>query len=510
MKLEVRQADITTVEADAIIVNLFEGVTKPGGATGAVDEATNGLLSDHIKDHEFDGKTLDTLVLHSPSGVKTKHIIVIGLGRQAAFTPVTARKVAAKSIQKARELKAKVVATIIHGAGIGGIDTILASEMTVEGLLLGNYRFDRYKTKERKKYEKERIEKVLLVEHDKNKLNDIQIGLSRGEAIANAILNTRDIINESPTKITPSSLVQAAKEIASLSDSMGLTILDEKQLQKEGYNALLAVAAGSEKEAYLIHLHYKPKGVKQSIAFVGKGVTFDSGGLGIKPWSAMLTMKSDMAGAGAVLGIFQALAELEAAGMPLETEVHGIIPTTENMISGSSMRPDDIIETKSGKTIEITHTDAEGRLILSDALTYATYLRPDAMVDFATLTGAAIRALGRSYAVSMGNDRQLLDTIRMASEETGELAWELPLPKEYEKYIESPVADIQNSANSENAPGAIIGGLFLQEFVREIPWTHLDIAGPSWQDDDTNPVYPKGASGYGVLLGLKLLEILKG
>lgn len=514
MKLIAQPGDITQIKTDTLVINLFEGVAKLDGAVGTVNRATNGLVKNQMAEYEFSGKLLDTLVLHSPNGLQVKHLIVVGLGPPSEFAPAIARQAAAQSIQKARELRTKIMATIVHGSGI--IDPAIASQMLAEGLILGSYQFTRYKTKDREKLEKQVIEAVTVIENDNGQLVALEKGLAKGEAIATAILNARDIINESPSKIKPIHLARAAEEVARLSNQIKTTILDEATLKKEGYNALLAVAAGSDEKPYLIHLHYSPRQLPRqqsvtpiiSLAIVGKGVTFDSGGLGLKDWAGMQSMKADMAGGGAVLGIFQALAELEALGQPIPIEVHGVIAATENMISGKAMRPDDIIETKSGKTIEVLHTDAEGRLILSDALTYASRFRPDYMIDFATLTGAAIGALGRSYAAIMGNNRELIETVKQASRETGELTWELPLAKEYKKHLESPVADLQNIASNREAPGAIFGGLFLEEFVDNRPWVHIDIAGPAWQTEEINPIYSKGGTGYGILLGLRAIELL--
>ncbi len=503
--------DILTTEADVLVVNLFQGMTKPDGATGALDKAMNGLITQRIANEKFVGKELESLVFYFPQGVKAKHIIVMGLGQQTNFSLVVARKVAAKSIQVAQGLKAKTFATIVHGAGIGGLSMESASQALMEGLLLGSYRFDKYKTLNREELDQHRITNMRVIEQDTSQTAELEKGFVLGRAHADAVIYTRELVNESPAKIKPSTLAEEAERLAEMSENISVTILDEKMLAKENYNVLLAVAAGSEEPPYMIHLHYKPATPKGTIAFVGKGVTFDSGGLGIKPWQGMLTMKTDMAGAANVFGIFRALANLEQADMPVDYEVHGVIATTENMISGKAMRPDDIITTKSGKTIEVIHTDAEGRLILSDALTYTSLLKPDAIIDYATLTGAAIRAVGRSYAAYMGNDQDLLQQVKEASEASGELAWELPLAKEYRKLIDSPVADLQNISQSSSAPDAIIGGLFLNEFVDDIPWVHIDIAGPSYQEDkDSNPVYPYGATGYGVLLGLQLLDLMKG
>lgn len=528
MTIDVRTDRLADLTVDALFLGYF---ADNGFASdlSSLDMATIDLINRHISEQEFKGKALKAMVLHSPSGVKAKHIVVIGLGNQADLTPVVLRQAAAKAARKGRKLKAKSLAVGLNQMHQSAtIDLKTAIQMMTEGLLLGQYQFSRYKTVDKEKLVKQSIESAAFITPEKELLPTIKAGIARGEAIATAILNARDLINEPPSKIKPVSLVQVAQEIAQLSSNISLTSLNEKELQQEGYAALLAVASGSEEEPYLIHLQYRPAttsssetksnlisskinktiGKRPVIALVGKGVTFDSGGLGLKPWASMLSMKSDMAGAGTVLGIFQALAELEAVGEPIDIEVHGIIAATENMISGKAMRPDDIIETKQGKTIEIRHTDAEGRLILADAITYANQFKPDYIVDFATLTGAAIRALGRAYAVYMGNNDELLAAIATASDATGELAWPLPLPKEYKKYLESSVADLQNITTNADSPGAIFGGLFIQEFVEDRPWAHIDMAGPAWLEEDFNPVYPKGATGYGILLGLSLLEQL--
>lgn len=502
MEIQLLQKNIATVTADLIAVNLFEGQVQPGSAAGSINDLTDGFIARHIATNEFIGKEGELLVLHTPVGMPAIHIIVLGLGKVEEYSLVKVRQSAARLVQKAKELKAKTVATIIHGAGTNNLDLTETAQVFVEGLQLGSYQFDRYKTQDRKENS---LETIILVESDKKRIAAFDEGARLGDAVSTAILNARDIINEPPSKIKPSSMVAAAQEIASLSVNMTTTVLDEEALQAEGYNTLLAVAAGSEEKPYLVHLHYQPSKPKGRVAFVGKGVTFDSGGLGIKPWGGMLDMKTDMAGAATVLGIFQALAELETAGKPVPYEVEGIIVTTENMISGKAMKPDDIIYTKNGKTVEVVHTDAEGRLILADGLAYATLLDPDIIIDYATLTGAAIRAVGTSYAAIMGNDQVLIDAIRLAGDTTGELVWQLPLPKEYHRYIESSVADLQNIASGDRGPDAIVAGLFLQEFVGETPWVHIDIAGPSFSRDSHNPVYPNGASGFGILLGLKLL-----
>lgn len=511
MELTVSASDFATLSTDTLIIGQWQlesPESKIEPTVSQLNQLTDKLLNQHLTEQSFTGEFLSTSVLHRPANLAVKSIIIVGLGQPQQFSEPRLRQVAAKATQVAQSLKVKTVVTGLTSQ-LPSIAPAIASQMITEGILLGNYQFTRYKTSKAAQTKQSTITQVCLNETNTEHHQAIEQGVLKGEAIATAVLNTRDIINEPPSKIKPSHLAKAAQEIASLSKNITATILDEGALKKERYNALLAVAAGSEEKPYLIHLHYKPLGARQTVALVGKGVTFDSGGLGIKPWSAMLNMKADMAGGATVLGIFQALAELEALNMPIPVEVHGVVAATENMISGKAMRPDDIIETRSGKTIEVLHTDAEGRLILADALTYAVEQKPDIILDFATLTGAAIRALGLEYAAVMGNHRAVLDQIEQASRESGEPLWELPLPDSYKKHLESSVADLQNITTNDSSPGAIFGGLFLQEFVNDIPWAHLDIAGPSFLKEDINPIYPKGATGYGILLGLRFLELVK-
>lgn len=480
------------------------------------DEPVTGLDQNalgEIKRQEYNGQSLQIALCHRPEGLLARRLILVGLGQPSAISQEpssgqpTWRQAAAQAIRLAKQGKDSTLAFDLTNLKYSTTKTVgLLVEAMIEGALLGGYRFNHYKSDRQK--EPEVAELIIVLPSDQLKV--AESGRDRGLAIAESILNARDLINQPPSHIKPAQLVAAAREIAALSPNLSINILDESALKKEGYNALLAVAAGSEEKPYLVHLHYRPAKAQRRVSFVGKGVTFDSGGLGIKPWKAMLTMKSDMAGAASVLAICQMLAELESIGQPLPIEVDGVIVTTENMISGKAMRPDDIIETKNGKTIEIVHTDAEGRLILADALTYTSQLKPEYIIDFATLTGAAIAALGRQYAALMGNDEPLLGLIERASAESGELLWRLPLPDLYKKHLESSVADLQN-VSSGSAPDAIFGGLFLREFVGEkIGWCHIDIAGPSFveNEDEKQPLYPKGATAYGALLGLKLLELL--
>jgi leucyl aminopeptidase len=509
MELVIKQGTIAAADTDMVVVPVFNGKAKLNKEVAELDSKVGGLIGLRLRKNKL-SKLLKSNVISYMTKSKELTIALVGFGAFNELTPVTIRKAIAQAMKIARENKASTIAFMIPEAS-EEISPEVWGQAIAEGAILGAYRFNKYKTKQRDD-EKELPQSITLFEPAKPKLNALRSGVTRGQAIAQAIISIRDIINEPPTKIKPKDLAGSAQTISEFSNSISLELLDKDDLEKQGYSALLAVAAGSAEPPFIIHLHYKPEETtsNKTIAFVGKGVTFDSGGLGIKPWAAMRTMKTDMAGAAAVLGIFQALAYLESADMAVPYEVHGVIVTTENMISGSAMRPDDIIETKSGKTIEVAHTDAEGRLILSDALTYTQEFEPDYIIDYATLTGAAIKAVGRQMSAYMGNNRDLLTMVNQASNDTGELAWELPLYDPYKEYLKSGIADIQNIGNSDSAPDAIMGGLFLQEFIDGTPWVHIDIAGPSWQEEDNNPVYPKGATGYGVLLGLNVIEQLIG
>ncbi len=488
---------------DTLVCGLYQ--ESSFGELGLSDLTTRDL-EQQAQRFEFKAKKNQLLLLNRPQGLAVERLIVVGLGHEEDSSLPLVRKAVGLAFRRAQKQKASSVALNLESFLAQDSTLFDLITVTVQGALFSQYSFDHYKSDAEKK--RVSIDRALLLISYELDMSELEDAIRIGEATASSVLNTRDLVNQPPSAVKPSTMVEAAREIAALSPNITVKVFDKDQLTKENYNALLAVASGSEEPPYLIDLRYTPANSTQKVAFIGKGVTFDSGGLGIKPWAAMQSMKSDMAGAAAVLGIFQALAELEAIGQPLTIEVHGVIPTTENMISGKAMRPDDIIQTRNGKTIEILHTDAEGRLILADGLTYAAESEPDMMIDFATLTGSAIKALGREISAYMGNDDELLDLVAVASQMSGEKAWELPLPDEYHHFIESPVADLQNISNNSLSPDAIIGGLFLKEFADDIAWVHLDIAGPSFADDGKDPLVARGASGYGVLLGLELLKLL--
>jgi leucyl aminopeptidase len=328
----------------------------------------------------------------------------------------------------------------------------------------------------------------------------------KASKVIQGVYLTRDLVNEPGLHATPKRLVKEAQKIAKANSNISIKVFDEPALKKMKANALLAVARGSDEPAFLIHLTYKPKSTaKKRIALAGKGLTFDSGGLSIKPQEGMKTMKTDMAGAATVLGIFSLLAENN-----ISHEIHGIIPTTENLISGKAIKPGDIVTALNGKTIEIINTDAEGRLILADAFSYLAKDEGkwDALIDFATLTGACVVALGEQVAGLFGNNSKLNEKILKASKNEGEQIWNMPLVDDYQDLLKSQIADLANVTKSKWG-GAITGALFLKEFIpKDIPWVHLDIAGPSWEERGEIPYIPKGGTGFGVRSIIRFLSEL--
>ncbi len=368
------------------------------------------------------------------------------------------------------------------------------AQALTEGWMLASYRFDHYKKKI--KYKEPRIS--FLVE-DKRWHTPVARGIERGLHFTKATAFARDLVNTPAVHNTPKDLVDVAREITREHGQISLKIFDEAKLKRMKAGGVLAIGQGSVHPPFLVHLIYKPKkkAVKK-IALVGKAVTFDSGGLSLKPADAMMSMKCDMAGAATVLGVFSVLEELQ-----VPFEVHGIFAACENMPSGHAIRPGDIIKTLNGTTVEIANTDAEGRVTLADSLAYAAKFSPDVLIDFATLTGACLVALGEEIAGVLSTTGNWKKRFLQAAETTGEKMWELPLEKKYEKLLESDVADLRNIGNKYG--GVLTAGLFLQHFVGKTPWIHVDIAGPAFAEKLFEPYIQKGGTGFGVRSCLRFL-----
>ncbi|MDD5312652.1 MAG: leucyl aminopeptidase [Dehalococcoidia bacterium] len=487
MKFDVKTGDICAWECDAVVVNLFEGVEKPGGATGAINSALGGAIVELIKNGEIKGELHEVHIVHSLGKIPARIVAVAGLGKKENFNADKIRTVMGDTVRTLKKHNCRRIATIIHGAGIGGIEPGPAAQAIVEGCLLGSYTFNKHVTKKEEEHD---IEKIILLERDKAGLGMIKSGVNRGVIYAEAAIMTRDMVNEPANHMTPTHMAEIAEKIA---EECGLesTIFNRKEMEKAGMGALLGVAQGTSQPPKFIVLSYRGNNAgKDTIGFVGKGLTFDSGGLSLKGQEFMSDMKGDMSGGAAVIAAIGAIARLK-----LKVNVTAVIPATENLPGGRALKPGDVLRTMNGKTIEVVNTDAEGRLILSDALSYAVKNGLSPIIDMATLTGACHVALGDLYAGVFTNDQSLVDRLIKAGAEEGENLWQLPMPEEYEEQNKSEIADIKNSGGRYG--GAITGALFLKQFIADTPWVHMDIAGP-FMSEKASGVLVKGATGFGV------------
>jgi leucyl aminopeptidase len=483
MKLTFRARSVTEAEGDVLVLGGYAGEKRLSPPVAAVDRALKGLLSEVLRSEKFEGRPEQIAYVHTAGRLPAKRVLVVGLGKRRELDAERVRRAAASALRRSRDLGAKIVSATLLGDGLA---PEVRAQALAEGALLGTYTFDRHKREKNKKA----IEELRIVDRERRLDVPVREGLRLGEIFAAATCLARDLVNEPANRVTPTYLAKVATQIAK-EGKLRLKIYGRADCQEMGMGAYLGVAQGSDEPPKFIHLTYRPKGrSRRRIAIVGKGVTFDSGGLDLKPADGMLRMKDDMSGAAAVLAIMQAL---PALGLP--QEVHGLIAATENMPSGRAQRPGDIVRAMNGTTIEIGNTDAEGRLTLADALAYAVKdVRPQEMIDLATLTSAIVVALGNGCSGIMWNDKPLADRVLAAAEAAGERMWPLPLVDEYRELLKSDVADLNNVG--PRGGGAITAGLFLREFVGATPWVHLDIAGTAFSEKDL-PLGPKGGTGVG-------------
>lgn len=485
-KPEVRVLEglINAVEADVVIVNLFEGVSSPGGATGAVNKALDGAISRMFSDGELSGKAGEAVLIHTNGKIPAPRVIVVGLGNSDKFDYEGVRRAAAVGVKRAREAGASRVATIVHGAGIGGLDPGISARAMVEGTLMALYSFKEFKSKNE---DKKVVKEVILVEADASKTERIIEGARQGRVLGEAVNLSRDLGNRPGNTKVPVMFASFAQEVARNHD-LEIEVLDPHKMKELGMGALMGVACGTCNEPRLVVMkHLKGPKDGETLALVGKGLTFDSGGISLKPSDAMHEMKFDMCGGAAVIGAMAAIAQLG-----LKTNVIGLIPMVENMPGSTAQRPGDIVTAMNGKTVEVINTDAEGRLILADALCYAQKLGAGRVVDVATLTGACVVALGHVCSGMIANNQEWAGRVNSAAEAAGEKIWQLPAFPEYKKQNESEIADIKNTGGRD--AGTITAGLFVGEFVGDLPWVHLDIAGTAWGVAEV-PYQPKGATG---------------
>lgn len=484
MDVKVVSGDIAKLKVDAAIVNLFEGVTQPGGGTGAVDRALNGAISGLIASGEIKGKLNEVTIIHSLGRIEPARVAVVGLGKQLEFTLDRVRQVAAGAAKSLRKVGAKKVSTITHGAGIAGMEPEAAAQAVAEGTLLGLYGFRKHMTKEPEHGE---IEELLIVERDESKVPVLERGVTTGRILAEAANLARDMVNEPSNYMTPTRLAEVAREVA---DKWGFSIdvMEREQMQELGMGGLLGVAQGSQQPPKFIILSYKgDESSPKTLGLVGKGITFDSGGINIKPSEGMDQMKGDMAGAAAVIAAMSATAQLR-----LKINVTALVAATENLPSGTAQKPGDILKTMSGKTVEVANTDAEGRLTLADVLSYARKLNLSPVVDVATLTGACHIALGDVCSGAFGNSQGIIDMVIKAGAQAGECMWQMPMLAEYKEQNKSDIADIKNTGGRYG--GAITAAQFLAEFIGDTPWVHLDIAG-TFMAEKERSYLAKGATG---------------
>lgn len=477
----------TTAEVDLLVCIVRSN--KKRGVFKELDKATDGMISKLAALQEFTGKAGQKLITPVWSGLQANHLLLLGTGEEADETSNDWMKLGATITRTAQQCKASVVGVVLPNK----VEELaeVASSLSL-GIQLTAYRFDTYKTKQDTPTELRAFELMPTGRTTARQQEEATQALARADVMAESICLARDLVNEPPNQLTPDALAQRAQEVAE-DTGMACTIYDEDELLEEECRLLLAVSSGSVEPARLIHLHYKPPGrrKRKRIALVGKGVTFDSGGLSLKPTSSMLGMHADMGGAAAVLGAMKAIAQLQP-----NVEVHGIMAATENMTGADAYKINDIIAGRSGKTVEIKNTDAEGRLALADALSFACDQGATHIIDVATLTGACLVALGRNTAALMSNDDNMAQDLLKAAEESNESLWQLPLLEELRDTLKSSVADISNVGGRYG--GAISAALFLREFVNEdTKWAHLDIAGPSFSEKDKGHI-PKGGTGFAV------------
>ncbi|MBI1908363.1 leucyl aminopeptidase [Candidatus Uhrbacteria bacterium] len=448
-------------------------------------------MADALRDTRFEGKDDQAIVVPATSVFKSKRVLVLGLGEKP--TPESLRRAAAQAAQQAKRFSAATLAFALPAVSLRQPNP--HGQALAEGVILGRYQFLKYKKAPDKKPVE--LKHVALLAPTRVKRAVLQ-GLHLGQIFAQAATLARDLVNEPAASMTPAAVVERARAVAKL-PGISLRVFDRAEIERRKMGSFLSVAQGSDQPPFFLHFTYKPKGAKKRVVLAGKGITFDAGGIHLKPAKHIETMKCDMAGAASVLAVFSALSELKP-----KVEVHGLVPLTENMPSGKATKPGDVVRASNGRSIEVVNTDAEGRLVLADALIYGAKLKPDAMIDLATLTGSCVVALGEEVAGLMSTSKPLAKSLLAAAETVGEPVWELPLVASYRKLMDSEIADIANIAKVPWG-GVIEGGLFLKEFVGKMPWAHLDIAGPAFAERPFGPYTQNGGTGFGVRTILQYL-----
>ncbi|MBX5465166.1 MAG: leucyl aminopeptidase [Clostridia bacterium] len=482
---EIRRVDANPleVEADALVVGVYSDGDRLDASARAVDRATGGLVERWLAEGRMRGRLEETAVLPAAGGLRAPLLVLAGLGRHADLDGLALRRAAARAARAARGAGARRLASTLYGAFLGDDE---AAGALVEGTLLGLDRFLAYKGREDEEAPRGEEPEIFLLLAEAAREEAVR----RAEVLARATLLARQLANEPANQLPPRRMAERAQAVAA-DAGLEFTALDEVEMERLGMGALLGVNRGSHEPPRLIVLRYRSgRPEAPLLALVGKGIVFDSGGISLKPAAGMHEMKMDKSGAADVIGAMQAIAALKP---PLD--VIGVAPVTENMPGGGAQRPGDVVRAMNGTTIEVLNTDAEGRLVLADAVAYAAGQGARWIVTVATLTGAVVTALGHEAAAILGNDRRLIETVLEAGRASGERYWELPSWREYRRLYASDVADLANVAPRDAGAGTIVGGLFIGEFVGEAAWAHLDVAGTAWVEKP-EALTEAGATGF--------------
>lgn len=495
MNISVETADFRQIHTDAVVIPVLEDEIH-NELLLAADASLDGQLQALLDLGDFKAKLKTTSILYTNGAITAPRIILVGLGKFSDLNTEKVRQVAGHTAKQARDMGLHSIAVPIPSETQN--DWVQAA---VEASLLSLYEFKQHKTEDddndsdNKNKTLTSISLLVSSETEKSSLDKI---VERGQTIANGTIVARDLSNQPGNFLTPTQLAKKAEEVANTA-GLNYTVFDKATLEEKGFRTLLAVAQGSAEEPRFIILEYTPDGdVQDTVAIVGKGITFDTGGISLKSGGGMHEMKHDMSGAAAVVGAMQVIGNLKP-----NVRVVGIIAAAENMPGSTAIKPGDVVTSYGGKTIEILNTDAEGRLVLADALGWTAQYEPKGVIDLATLTGAVITCLGHVAAGALGTDDNLMEKVKNAAEKTHERVWELPLWQDYDEGVKSKVADVQNIGDGTS--GTIAGAAFLKKFAEGYPWVHLDIAGTAWGMKGSTYI-PEGASGYGVRLLVQLVE----
>ena len=494
MQIESTNGSYRDLDVQAVAIAVFKDEKADEGFLKDLDTLTGGVIKSVIDSEELKGKEAETVYLHlvGNSEIKAQRLLLVGVGERGEYTPAQAAQMAGTAVRALRGKNAKSIAVIPRLEGtaeeIGSV--------VVEGSIMALFDPDKYRTSDKEERE---IEKLIVVLDGADETG-LKRGVERGRIIGESVNFTRDLANEPGGYMTPTNMSERAREVAT-EFGLSVDVLDEARMEQEGMGSLLSVSRGSDEPGKLIVLKYTPpnapEGNEDLLAFVGKGITFDSGGISLKPGENMELMKYDMTGGATVMGAMRAIAQLKPS-----IPVLGVIPCAENLPSGKATKPGDVVRAMTGKTIEVINTDAEGRLILADGIAYAKKLGATRIIDMATLTGAVSIALGDVNTAVLGTDQELIDEIIVSGKEAGEKFWQLPLDKEYSKQIKSDIADIKNVGGRK--AGTITAAAFLKEFADGVSWAHLDIAGTAW-GDEAKPYRSKGPTGVAVRTLLRIV-----